>query len=73
MKLFIDRFEGNWAVIVGDNITFNLPRAILPKDSKEGDIIDIEISIDRAFTEKLREEIKDIIRGLNEKEGDISL
>ncbi|MGB9681468.1 MAG: DUF3006 domain-containing protein [bacterium] len=73
MKLFIDRFEGDWAVIVGDKISFNFPRFLLPRDAKEGDIIKVEIGVDKTSTEEFRKEIKNIIKGLNEKEGDISL
>jgi hypothetical protein len=73
MKFTIDRFEGDWAVIVGEDIVFNLPKLLLPKESKEGDIIDIEIAIDQESTKREKEEIRKIIKGLDEKEGDIFL
>lgn len=74
MRFVIDRFEGDIAVLVND-ITINIPRIILPKEAKEGDVVVIEIRIDREETERLKREIKDKIDRLMEKEekGDIWL
>jgi len=72
MKFTVDRFEGDWAILVGD-ITFNLPRVLLPRDAKESDIVELEIRIDKKSTERVREEIRKTIENLNEKEGDIFL
>jgi len=41
----IDRFEGDWAVIEFDQRTFNIPRELLPSSAREGDILNIEITI----------------------------
>jgi hypothetical protein len=36
----IDRFEGAWAVLENDQAqTFNVPRAWLPTDAREGDVL----------------------------------
>lgn len=74
MRFVIDRFEGDIAVLVND-ITINIPRIILPKEAKEGDVVVIEIRIDREETERLKREIKNKIDRLMEKEekGDIWL
>ncbi len=74
MRFVIDRFEGDIAVLVND-ITINIPRIILPKEAKEGDILIIELRIDKEETERLKREIKDKINRLIEKEekGDIWL
>lgn len=47
----IDRFEGDWAIIETENSTlFNLPRSVMPTDLKEGDVINILVSIDTEST-----------------------
>ena len=50
--LVIDRFEGKWAVIEFDRSTFNIPKKLLPEDVKEGDIINIQITVDQKTTER---------------------
>lgn len=43
MKVIIDRFEGEYAVVeTEDKIMFNLPKALV-LGSREGDVISIEI------------------------------
>ena len=48
--LVIDRFEGSWAVIEYGKRTFNLPRALLPENAKEGDLINLAVTIDQKGT-----------------------
>ncbi|HAG10273.1 MAG TPA: DUF3006 domain-containing protein [Desulfotomaculum sp.] len=48
--LLIDRFEGSWAVIEYGKKTFNLPRALLPENAKEGDLITMAVTIDQKGT-----------------------
>jgi len=48
--LVIDRFEGSWAVIEYGKSTFNFPRALLPENAKEGDLITLAITIDQKRT-----------------------
>lgn len=46
MKVTIDRFEGEYAVVELDNGSFaNLPKVLVP-DSSEGDIVEITINTD---------------------------
>lgn len=49
----IDRFEGEWAIIETDERkTFNLPKSILPREAKEGDVITLTAGINRKETLK---------------------
>ena len=48
--LVIDRFEGIWAVIEYGENTFNFPRALLPENAKEGDLITLTAMIDQKRT-----------------------
>ena len=55
MKLIIDRFEGNIAVVELPNGTMiNCPRDLLPDDAKEGSILTITVDND-ATNKKLQE------------------
>lgn len=60
----IDRFEGKWAVIEFGKETFNLPKKLLPPETKEGDVLDIKISINREETQKKKEKIKKLAKEL---------
>ncbi|MDI3310272.1 MAG: DUF3006 domain-containing protein [Thermoanaerobacterium sp.] len=57
-RCIIDRFEGDYAVIEFGRITFNFPRSLLPKDSKEGDVVKFDIRIDTEETFKRSQQIK---------------
>ncbi|QSQ08161.1 hypothetical protein H0A61_00481 [Koleobacter methoxysyntrophicus] len=57
----IDRFESDMAVIEYNGRTFNLPKNLLPKEAKEGDVLKISIDVDREETEKCRGKIKNLI------------
>lgn len=56
--LVIDRFEGDWTVIEYFQRTFNFPKSLLPKEAKEGDVILINVSIDRKATANRARNIK---------------
>ncbi len=63
MKLIIDRFEGNYAVVETENKKmFNLPKEILPSDAKEGDVI--SIIIDHTTTKERKEKISRLMDDL---------
>ena len=49
----IDRLEGDWAVIEGpENIMLNLPREILSKGARPGDVLSIIVRVDEAATKQ---------------------
>ncbi len=57
MKIIIDRFEGLYAVVELENGTLtDMPKQLLPKDAKTGDIIDITINHNE--TQLRKEKIK---------------
>jgi hypothetical protein len=57
-KCIIDRFEGDYAVIEYGRTTFNLPRSLLPREAKEGDILTFDIHIDKEETKMRSQYIK---------------
>lgn len=63
----IDRIEGSFAVIeLEDGNITNIKRTDIPKDAKEGDVLNIEnkISINYEETEKRRRKIEQITKDL---------
>lgn len=46
MKIIIDRFEEEFVVAELENKQMiNIPKAIVPKNAKEGDVISIEVDV----------------------------
>jgi len=67
MLYIIDRFEGKWAVIHHNRETFNLPKELLPEDALEGDIITIDVNVDKANTKKAQDEVRKLMDSLMEE------
>lgn len=63
MKVIIDRFEGDFAVVEISKTQFaNLPKSLVPIQAKEGDVINIEV--DRTETERRKEEIDKMMKDI---------
>ena len=70
MQGTIDRFEEEFAVVELESGKMkNIKRSLIPKDAKEGDVLNIEgdvITIDYEETEKRRKEIEEMTKDLFE-------
>ena len=78
IKLIIDRFEGKYAILETQDskpITLNFPRHLLPKEAKEGAVLNINIGIDQEETKRRKDKIQNVLSRLKEgdKGGDIQL
>ena len=62
----IDRFEGQWAVIEHGDVTFNIPRELMPVGAKEGDVLNITFEVDFKATEKHSKKITKLMDDLFE-------
>lgn len=63
MKVIIDRFEGNFAVVELPDMTFaDMPISLVPKGTKEGDVLSIKI--DKEETENRRKRIEKLMDDL---------
>lgn len=51
----IDRYEGQYAIIEINRRTFHIPKTLLPKEAKPGDVIKIQITVDRDATAARKE------------------
>ncbi|HLL03538.1 MAG TPA: DUF3006 domain-containing protein [Myxococcaceae bacterium] len=58
-KATVDRFEEDLAVLIVDGAERILPRAQLPADAREGDVVDLALGqVDVQATEALREQVR---------------
>ena len=53
--IVIDRFEGEYALIEMNRRIFHIPKMLIPKGAKEGDVISIHITIDKDATDKKKQ------------------
>ncbi len=69
IKGSIDRFEGNYAVLIigeeGDRL--DIQRSFLPEEAKEGDFIKIRIEISPDKTREAKEKSADLIEKLKRR------
>jgi hypothetical protein len=61
VKGIIDRFEGDIAVVEINGKTQDFPKSIFPKEAEVGDVVIIEVTVDKKATEKLRREIEELM------------
>jgi hypothetical protein len=55
----IDRFEGDFAVLIAGDETMTVPRSQLASDAREGDVVDVATgSVDAQATQRLRDEVR---------------
>ena len=52
--LVIDRFEGRFAIVETASGMVNIPRADIPGDAKEGDVISLVLNHEQADTQAER-------------------
>jgi hydrogenase maturation factor len=65
----IDRFEGDIVVIEIGGVSRDLPRAVLPRDVKVGDVVTLdngEIRLDQEETKRRKQEIEGLMDELFE-------
>ena len=69
MKAVIDRFEGDYAIVlVGDNeIKVDIPRKLLPKKVREGTWLNVSFEPDPEGEKKQREKVSKLLDKLRNK------
>lgn len=66
MKIIIDRFEGDFAIVEFEDRTFtNMPKKLIPFGASEGTVLIIKV--DQEETEKLKAEISRFAKDLFKK------
>lgn len=67
VRAVVDRIEGRMAVVITEKTEkIVIPADILPDNCTEGDVIYISFEIDKAASEKARDEIQNLIDELSE-------
>jgi hypothetical protein len=70
LKVYIDRIEGDLAVIVlydDDSIKFNLPVKYLPEGASGGDHFTLSFAVDKKSREEELRMIEELLRGDQDK------
>ncbi|MDK2798643.1 MAG: hypothetical protein PWP27_248 [Clostridiales bacterium] len=66
MKIIIDRFQDDFVVVELPNKSImSIPKAIIPEDAKEGDVLIVQV--DRKGTKKKKQEIEKLIEDVWKK------
>ncbi len=70
MKAVIDRFEGDYAVVLFDDeeIKIDIPKKFLPEESIEGSWLKVSFELDQEGTQKQKEKIQDLLDKLKSKQ-----
>jgi len=68
IKAVVDRIEGEMAILLLEKKSILWPLKALPRGCREGDIISIDLRIDKGATLKRSREISSFIEKLSEEE-----
>jgi hypothetical protein len=78
-RVSIDRFDGDskeYAVLLTqEGLGLRIPRSLLPKNAKPGDVFQVELKFDAAATQALEDEIRALQADLRKRDtgGDIEI
>lgn len=69
MKIVIDRFEGDVAILLfgDDEIKVDFPRSLLPSGAKEGSWLTVSLELDVEGEQAQREKISEQLKRLRER------
>ena len=69
LQAIIDRFEGSLAVLLigQDETRLEVPRCLLPKGAKEGDVLEINVKKLKVKTAKAKADVAAMIKRLKAK------
>ncbi|MEK7817444.1 MAG: DUF3006 domain-containing protein [Actinomycetota bacterium] len=72
-EFFLDRIEGETAVLMSGETALNIPRSLLPPEAREGDHLTLSLTVDRSSRSRTEKEISDLHRHLSTDENGNSL
>ena len=69
MRAVIDRFEGEYAVLLFEEqqVQVDFPKKLLPHGAVEGDIITCDLNLDHEETHTRKERVGNLLEQLNRK------
>ena len=65
----IDRFEAGKVVLIGEHTEVIVPKKLIPKSAKEGDIVHLTISSDEAETRRREKTAKELLNEILNSNG----
>lgn len=65
---YLDRIEGEVAVLIGEGMQLEIPRSLLPGGAREGDYLTLAITRDPERRRRITEEIEELRRRLDKGE-----
>lgn len=66
--LYLDRFEDGVAVLVAGDLQFNLPAGLLPAGTREGDYLELRLSLAPERRSGAAREISDLRKRLSSRD-----
>lgn len=63
----VDRFEGDFVIVELFEDFYSFPKRLFPEDTSEGDIVAIDIEIERESTDDRKKKMEEKLRKLIEK------
>jgi hypothetical protein len=63
----LDRIEGEWAIVEFGRLTFDIPAGLIPKDAKEGDLLEFNVLVNQQETEDRKAKIDQLANKLFKK------
>lgn len=70
-EFYLDRIEGETAVLLSGESTLNIPRSLLPPEAAEGDHLTLSLTVNRNRRIRTEKEIADLQRQLSsDKDGE---
>lgn len=64
MTFYLDRFEGDKAVLIYENQTVIVSKSDLPKGTKEGDLLDVRLTVNKKATKVSKKRVKKLLSEL---------
>lgn len=68
-KAVVDRFEGDFAVVLAESVSVDVPKKMIPDEVKEGGVIYITIANDEEETKERDELARDLLNEVLQEES----
>lgn len=62
----VDRFEGDWAILMVDDVKVELPSQFLPKGVKAGGWVDLQITENKERESEVQKNVANLLEKLKE-------
>lgn len=67
-KVTVDRFEGDFAVVIAESVPVDIPKKMMPENAKEDDVVYITITNDEEETKSQGELARSLLNEVLKEE-----